>query len=436
MTDHSRVWRLTAPKIFRAPGYWEILPRFAFQAGGRELQVQAGAWLLELRVPPTERSESGTGEHFYRLADGQVVVAEKPLDQTAAVEVDDPQAAIAMSAYRPLEQAIYDDLGLSLERLCRHLPPFTLIRCPLCEGADFVSLDLSSAWCSQCNAQFSVRHTAGDPGFVADCRWEHYSEGAARYLLPPCPTLTLTLVLKDSGDPRDMDTAACGCPQAKNGIKRTGHDMGLRPGLHACQVGTLYDWQLCGRPPEPHEVSDRHHGWKVDGQWWPKSATCRIPHVGEEERDLLWDAQVHLMEGHPGIAQGLKRLRERPERAGVFQTALPPVSAIAEGEAYILHHWLFLDYESSPGRRALPVWYVGRPIADGKYITGWQIVRRNICPDCGHQVHPDDMTVQPQGQDWWNVPHGSCRKTWEKAGWAPLFEPPNTTRPDRDSARE
>ncbi|MCG8539525.1 MAG: hypothetical protein MJA82_06260 [Clostridia bacterium] len=41
--------------------------------------------------------------------------------------------------------------------------------CPVCGRKEFVSIHHASVWCNECNAEFSIRHTAGDPGYVIDC---------------------------------------------------------------------------------------------------------------------------------------------------------------------------------------------------------------------------------------------------------------------------
>jgi hypothetical protein len=103
-----------------------------------------------------------------------------------------------MAAYRPLAQEVSEDWGVQVEHVNHH-PPFKLIKCPLCWGIDFTSVDFAQVWCNTCNANFTVRHTAGDPGFVVDCSWEHYSGRHAHYLLPRTADLCLTVALKDSG---------------------------------------------------------------------------------------------------------------------------------------------------------------------------------------------------------------------------------------------
>ncbi len=99
-----------------------------------------------------------------------------------AVQADpltDPQALTALTTYRPLEQAIAEDWGVQVEHV-DHNAPFRLIQCPLCDGTRFVSVGFAGVWCDRCQAEFHVRHTAGDPGFVVDCTFAHYKPAAAR----------------------------------------------------------------------------------------------------------------------------------------------------------------------------------------------------------------------------------------------------------------
>src|SRR5690606_25799818 len=147
-----------------------------------------------------------------------------------------------------------------------------------CWGTEFASVDFAQVWCSTCNANFTVRHTAGDPGFVVDCTWEHYSGRHGHFLLPRTADLCLTLVLKDSGDPLDLthDESCWRDDCTPKQLALTGSDSALRPGLHACNVGTLYGWSLSGRVPTHYDYN--RHGsatllWP-DGreEAWPETA--------------------------------------------------------------------------------------------------------------------------------------------------------------------
>src|SRR5262245_56940150 len=50
------------------------------------------------------------------------------------------------------------------------MKPFDHIVCPVCGGTEFTELvPAGGIWCNECNAEFSCRDTAGDPGLVIDC---------------------------------------------------------------------------------------------------------------------------------------------------------------------------------------------------------------------------------------------------------------------------
>jgi len=50
------------------------------------------------------------------------------------------------------------------------IQPFWHIDCPVCGGDNFTELGTGGGvWCDECNAEFRVRGTSGDPGCVVDC---------------------------------------------------------------------------------------------------------------------------------------------------------------------------------------------------------------------------------------------------------------------------
>ena len=433
MKEVKRVLCLQEDRTFRRPRSWNVHVRYAILAGGQEMTIEAGTWLLELGATSVwaggDRPEV---EYLYRFATGTVVALDRSLTEDEAVQVTDPQVVAAMNAFRTLEGALLQDHGIALEAQCRHLPPFALIKCPLCGGAEFTSLDLASAWCDRCNVQFTVRPTAGDPGFVVDARWSHYSYLSAKYILPRTRSLYLCLVLKDSLDPRDMThDPDGGCwSAAREGKCRpdapwlTGDNVGLRPGLHSCNVGTLYDWDVHGRVPMPGDLrEDRWSGWKIDGQWWPNCATVRALELETDERRCLEQAAAQLGRDHYPVSGDLlgQLARISKEPPVVFQLSLPPMSALQEGdaEAYLLHHWVTAETKPYLGEQAWPVWYVVRPVADEHGRVGeWEVVRRDICPRCNKPTRPEDLVAEGEG---WDVPHGYCRDVWQKTGWQPQF---------------
>lgn len=72
-------------------------------------------------------------------------------------------------------------MPLKIEQTQNGHNPFDEISCPACEENNFISMDHASVWCDKCNAQFFVRHTSGDPGYVVDCFTEHMWKDDAKY---------------------------------------------------------------------------------------------------------------------------------------------------------------------------------------------------------------------------------------------------------------
>ena len=130
----KRVLSLTREVRFRRPRVWRVHPRYAYLTVGEPMRPSPpGAWVLELGPRELELGDGARQvEHLYRLATGNVVALDRALDEAEAEEVAEPQAMIAMNAYRSLEEAIYDDLGVMLHREQPGSPPFGIIRCPVC----------------------------------------------------------------------------------------------------------------------------------------------------------------------------------------------------------------------------------------------------------------------------------------------------------------
>ena len=416
----NRVLRLTQDVTFQIPGRWEVQARYAVRRGEMETILPAGAWLLELEPVPSGRE--GQQLQAFRTSSGQVLLRGDPLPGEAYTTVDDPEAARAMQAYRDLETMLRVDYGLSFAAMCPSLPPFALIRCPLCAGTTFTTVDFASAWCDRCNANFFVRSTAGDPGFVVDVQWEYYDMAAAQYILPRTRKLRATLVLKDSLDPRDLDTADCDEACQAGSLRLTDGASGLRAGLHQCKVGTLYDWRrIYGKVPGPEDL-DGGPVWTIDGQDWPACTTVRVLPLSITERQVLDGARYQLGKSMPHTVDLLQSLlQSRSAAPAVFSAILPDTKQLQEGERYLLHHWLLLREERSYSATevALPVWYVVTPQWRDRTLTGWRVVRKNICPNCGAPVEAGPPQEEP-GKGW-NGPHGECYETWTRIGWHPQY---------------
>jgi hypothetical protein len=416
-----RLYELATDLVCRLPDRWQTHLRYAVQLPGRELTVPAGAWLLELPV------ESDGDDALYRLADGTLVTLSRPLTNGEATLVENPQAVQAMTAYRALEEAAFEDWGVDIEHIDRQAP-FKLIKCPLCLGTQFTSVDFAQVWCDSCNATFIVRYASGDPGFVVDVTWEHYVGRNAHYLLPRTAELCLTLVLKDSDDLLDLthDEYCWRDDCAPEQVALTGQDSALRPGLHACQVGTLYDWNLGGRVPVHYGFNRHGHQalhWP-DGRKdsWPEIAFVRTSNLTHDERrdleQVMWELERQLAADSPGYRRGLlasvRNLLDRPVSPPhvAYRMPLPDAGRLQEGEKYLLHRWLLKREEQYPLVYAYPVWLVVTA-ADGDR-NGWRVVRDDLCPRCGHGVRPDHRTGK--GDDGL---HRSCRELWQETDWQP-----------------
>lgn len=396
MNEHRPVFAITLPVEVSEPGMFRAYARFAFVGRDQPVTIPPGTLLLYLGSDDAE--QDNPPRHYYRRSNGSVVISRHPLSADEAILVEDPEMITSMNAFRTVDEYLEQDYGLRFSTTDA-LPPFALIRCPLCGGESFTSLDLAGVWCDHCNASFSVRMTAGDPGFVVECRWEHYHPFSTRYLIPPSHTLHLGMVLKDTGDPRDMNTSDCRCKRTGE-LALVGEDSSLRPGLHACQVGTLYEWSLIGRVPTPADIA-RDMSYQVGGQRWPATATQRVtPFVAYEETSAL-DYAIYQVEDqqrqNPELHLGetIRRLKEMRALKGhaldldPWHDHLPPISALREGELYLLHHWAPFRSGESSHETVLPIWHVATPVVDGRYVTGLNVVRRDICPACGNRVLPE-----------------------------------------------
>ena len=417
------LYELTTELAGRRSDRWQTHLRYALHLPGQEMTLPAGTWLLELEVE--------NDNALYRLADGTVVSLDQPLLAGDAKPVGHPEAVRAMASYRSLEQAALENWGVQLEHV-DHSAPLRLIKCPLCMGTEFASMDFAQVWCNRCNANFTVRHTAGDPGFVVDCTWEHYSARHAHYLLPRTADFCLTLVLKDSGDLLDR-THSDHCWRddcSRDQVALTGADSVLRPGLHACAVGTLYGWSLGGRVPVVYDYNRHGYGrllWpdggqKRDEEAWPDTAFLRTSNLTREEQNQLRQVaralEKNVDDEHPTWKQALldavQDLLARPTRSPhvAFRVPFPDASLLDEGEKYLLHRWLLKRDEGYRLVYAYPVWLVVAAVEDDS--GRWRVLQDNICPRCGHIV----VAVQPAGDKAVDA-HRWCRELWEETGWEP-----------------
>ncbi|MBP8000064.1 MAG: hypothetical protein KA314_14790 [Chloroflexi bacterium] len=426
---------LNQPLVAHYPTRWDIHARYAMRLPDETLELPAGTWLLTL---PTD---TGDVPH-YRLADGRVVCLDAPLTPEQATPLTDSQALTALALYRPLEQAIVEDWGVQVEQVDL-LPPFRLIHCPLCSGlagqepSTFTTVGFTTLWCDRCQAQFHVRHTAGDPGFVVDCTWEHYQPAAANYLLPRTPDLQLTMVFKNSGDPLDLNDRYChrsDCTDEQVALT-DGLTGPLRAGLHACALGDVYDWSFYGFAPTTPTRDRRSFHTLIwpDGrrEMWPETTRVSVSGFNGEDKEQLVRGISYLTglaradsTGKSGASRFIAFLQELDQRPTqppyvAHRSQWPERQKLQPGEKYLLHRWLLQPEKEAGWVTALPVWLVVTESTTEFAGSAWPVVRDNICLHCGRVVTTDDLEQPMNPSQRWQIPHGQCRETWARHGWRP-----------------
>jgi len=436
-------YSLRHPLPAQRPARWNIHARYALRQPDETVILPPGTWLLALPNPEDSSPESGQNGRFrpppYRLADGSIICLPEPLTETQAAPLTDPQAVTALTAYCSLEQFLWETWGLGFEPV-DPTPPFRLIQCPLCGGAAFTTVAFSSVWCNGCNANFSVRDTAGDPGFVVDCTWPHLSYRESQYLMPRSDELLLTMVFKSGGDPLDLShDPHChrqDCTPEQTALT-DGQDGTLRPGLHACALGDVYDWSFYGRVPTGyHPDKDGHYMllWPDVGdkdgrrqEVWPYTAFIPVTGFDAEDKRQLDNAAALLKHDAPDgrscndLITALTRLSARPSRApATYRSPWPLRQHLAEGEKYLLHRWL-VSPEKEGLATAVPVWLVVKEVSEARSSFQWQVVRDDICPHCGQPVTAADMARELDSKRPWTIPHGHCRDLWQRHNWQPTL---------------
>lgn len=87
------------------------------------------------------------------------------------------------------------------------------LRCPICMGNKYTSLSHSSIYCDECNAKFTVRNTAGDPGCVIDCYLSRVH--LRNYDCPKCEISGIGINTYKLGD-TEPRCITCGTPLKEN----------------------------------------------------------------------------------------------------------------------------------------------------------------------------------------------------------------------------
>lgn len=362
----SKLYRLTEAVRFEPRRAWSVQARYALAySEGSAFTAEAGRLVIYLTALSSSDGKRTREEHVYRLSDGRIGVLETPPDDRFALVADQEAVALARQV-RSLPEMLAEK-GLRLDALSP-LDPFTLVRCPMCGGTDFLTLDLASVWCGTCNVRFKTRSTAGDPGVVVDAHLEHYIPVRARYIVPR--SLTLTIVLKDFGY-TSHPKGVCGdyCANSDADVRPPA---GLRPDTRPCGL-EVYDWSLYGAL----DCDDRHRH--------------RTPLVVEGETVNVRDRVYALRSVH--------------------SDRLPALDLLAGTDVEERQWWYLVDgvsYEPEGRQGWHPIWWKVQAVTEespsgGFRVKRWKAVDRTLCPQCLQPAEEGD--------------HDYCN--WRKLGWEP-----------------
>ena len=393
--DNVTVFRLAGEVHFAPPRAWSVQARYAFvYHQGGPFVAETGRLVTYLGPRHFFDGQEESVEHLYRLSDGRVGVLDASPDGRFT-PVGDPEVTALAALVRTLPELVAEK-GLHLETTSR-LDPFALLACPLCRGTEFTTIDLAGVWCNTCNARFTTRMTAGDPGVVVDADPAYYYPAMAHYIVPR-RDLTLTVVLKDFGYSSHPE-GKCGeyCVNGTTYEERAERmryyvsaPTSLRDPAHWCGL-EVYDWSPSGEAERP-DPGDRDLRDIVDD---PEAGT------------RIYDKQVRSQRLTP-VDLLAKGTCPEADRWSVAEGACPEPVEGTPGEE-TREWWYLADVLYSRDLPWWPVWWKVRavlepsPCGEGQIVKGWLVTDRTLCPGCLRPAADGD--------------HQSCR--WDEMDWQP-----------------
>jgi hypothetical protein len=173
-----------------------------------------------------------------------------------------------------------------------------------------------------------------------------------------------------------------------------------------------------------------HHDlvWPLgEKESWPKTAFVPVTGFAYEEKQIVPNtvemirANVPESNRRASVLASLQLLAERPAQAPAsYRSPWLPPKYLAEGEKYLLHRWL-ISQEKGRLATAVPVWLVVKDVSEEGYGFKWQVVRDDICPQCGEPVAAAGLAGTFDPKRLWAVPHGYCRTLWQEHNWRPTL---------------
>jgi hypothetical protein len=133
--------------------------------------------------------------------------------------------------------------------------PFDFIKCPVCDGTNFLSLSATGVYCAGCNTRFQVRCTAGDPGCVVDA-FTDQTEGPKH----SCKDCGITLPVFGEDIPR---CPSCGGEMEKDSGLTTFPEGSQKTWYHILKRGDRSSGWLNAKTYEKHPDGTRQEEWEA-----------------------------------------------------------------------------------------------------------------------------------------------------------------------------
>ena len=379
------VYRLNRNVEGIRPAYWHTHIRYAMLVNEKRTVLPKGMYVLDLGPGSAELHDGTHTEHLYRTVDGKVFAINPPLQgeyRSTAMNQVDLYLAKSLNAWRSLDDLLIEEHNLSMEIVDRSRP-FALISCPYCGGKNFVTMELSETNCANCWATFTVRPTAGDPGFVVDCRMPpRGSHKKVNYIVPESDTFHTMLIYKHCED--------------EEYNKR---------------------WLFYGKIPSHYPQHDRGGARIKDSYGWPSPATITCHNISPEQYRILMYVESFLRSKSQSIySSEILRIARAPRVAPcLIPHSFPSLSHLNPNEKFLLYS--YATCKGSDMITATPIWRTVVPI-EHEYHQ-YEMTDRVFCISCNREVLPEHMDFEDQSKH--DIPHGWCRDTWDRYHWRPIF---------------
>ena len=416
-TEMKPVYRTITEIDVKSSGRNFVHIRYAIVNKGNQYVLPAGKLVVYLGEEK--------GQYIYRSAEGQILISSNLLIPGEQVEqVDDIEVITAMNSFFTHEDYLAKR-GLKFDTPTYDHSPFSMIKCPMCGGTNFYTMEHGEVSCD-CGTFFKIRFTGGDPGAVIDATIEEYNWRQAKFIIPANNKFHFSATVKLS-----LASMFPSRVEGNNNNTTDGQSSTIRAGVNKDLIYEVYKWSFWGDVPEFRDISHAVRNNFSENRDWLRSSTVDVlPNRSKWVNDKhLLKRLLHLTEKNTPddsyTIEYLQKLIDLPSKTPYINVPrhreLPDMKILKEGEYYLLHHWaLYKDQYSDLS--ACPVWYIVKPRLV-ECVTEFDVIEDAICPICGEIVTQENMKAFGEVKDYenyWNEtedPHGGCFVFWNLTGW-------------------